>query len=781
MDRSAARTVHGRRRTAVRAAVGAGVLAAASCLVLAAVGDERGALVLASSATGSLGVLGGAATLTLGRDPGGRPRFRTAGGVAALLFGIGMLVNAVERSGGSAALLSVGDTVSLLGFVPGLMMVATLPRPAGSAASPARLLVDAAVVATAGALVLWRFALEVPGGVAGPTSAGTLVVVALELLCVGYLLGLVALGHDGYVVLLLLGVVALVVSNLFKAGVLGPADGGAAWLPLTVMCVGAPLLCSATMLMDPEPAPLASAAGSGAETRASLSTVMILSFAAVAAFTATAGGVIDPVSRNLLGLVVIAVLVREVLVQRQRVRDLEELRYVAEHDAFTGAGNRRALTRALSRLEAGPRVVIVLDLDGFTGVNARYGPGVGDGLLTAVVEALRSVEPEGARVFRLGADDFAVLASVSPAGAEALAQRVCTAVAGVPSRVLGAERLELHAHAGVDASDDAGCVDGADGADIDAWLPVARATQALVAAQQGGGPRVVVWGEELAQVQQRRSSLEERLHAALAERSLTIHLQPVVTLATGRLHGFEALSRWDDAVLGTVFPDEFVPVAEETGLVVDLGASVLGAALAALVRCDGVALALTMAVNASPVELRRIGYVESVAAALAEHGVPPDLLVVEVTEAVMVTPDDPAVASLHALAAMGVRIAVDDFGTGYSSLAYLTRLPVHVLKIDRSLTASLRDRATAAVVQAAAAMAAGMDLEVVAEGVEEPSQVVALAAMGIGAGQGWLWSKAVPEAAAVDMVLRGLALGPSHQEVARTCRLEPTVSDVAGA
>ncbi len=760
MDRLPAQAVLVRRRAAVRGGVTLGAIGAAVGAVLAAEGDVLAAGVLASTVAGLLAVLGGGANLTLGRDPGGLPRFRLAAGALGLLYGAGMLVNAVERARGSSATLTSGDLVALGAMPFALVLLAAAPRPAVPAGRPSRLLADAGVVAAAAAMMAWQTFLTVPEAALGPLSWGSLAALLVQLFSLGYLVGLAVLGHDRHVVLLLLGVMGVVAGNLLRLSEWASGGGGALWLPLAVVCVGAPLLLGGPLLMRSQPS-LTGGTSGAAESRTSLSTFLILLTAGAAVFIASLGGSFDLVDRSLLGLMVISVLVRDVVVQRQRMRDLETLRHLAEHDALTGAGNRRALTRVLGEPSEEPRTVIVLDLDGFKGVNDRYGPGVGDTLLRAVARELSTLDPESGQVFRLGADDFAVLAPGDRSRGEDLARRACALVTQVSSRVPGAERLSLNAHAGVDCSEAGAPVVGGD-----AWLPVTRATQALVAAQRDGRARIVVWGEELTLAQQRRSLLEERLRASLAERSLEIHLQPVVALATGRLQGFEALSRWHDEVLGPVFPDEFVPVAEETGLVADLGASVLDAALAALVRCQGVARALTMAVNASPVELRCAGYVEHVAAALAEHGVPPDLLVVEVTEAVMVSPDDPAVVSLHALADMGVRVAVDDFGTGYSSLAYLTRLPVHVLKIDRSLTMSLDERAPSAVVQAAAAMAAGMSLEVIAEGVEDLSQLVALAAMGIASGQGWLWSRAVPEQEAVDLVLAGRALGPTSEDAA---------------
>ena len=235
-----------------------------------------------------------------------------------------------------------------------------------------------------------------------------------------------------------------------------------------------------------------------------------------------------------------------------------------------------------------------------------------------------------------------------------------------------------------------------------------------------------------------------RLREALARDELAVALQPIVRIDGGGLSGFEALSRWDDAELGVVTPDVFVPVAEETGLVVPLGASVLRRGLAALTALGGVEQGLRLSVNASPLELRSPSYASGVQAALQVAGVPADLLTLEVTEAVFVAREDPAVATLRILADLGVRVAVDDFGTGYSSLSYLGRLPVHSVKIDRSLVSELGDPRTRRIVEALIAMCRALDLGVVGEGVETPVEAGVLRELGVELGQGWLWSRALP-------------------------------------
>jgi EAL domain-containing protein (putative c-di-GMP-specific phosphodiesterase class I) len=263
---------------------------------------------------------------------------------------------------------------------------------------------------------------------------------------------------------------------------------------------------------------------------------------------------------------------------------------------------------------------------------------------------------------------------------------------------------------------------------------------------------VEVYADGVAAARERRIILERRLRLAVARGTVESYGQPVVDLADGSLRGFEALARWTDEELGIVPPTEFIEVAEQTGLVVALGEHLVDVTLAQA-RAAGVFDAgLTVAINVSPIQLRVPGFVQVVRHHLDRHGVPPRLVTVEVTEAILVADDDPAVRTLEELAELGVDIAIDDFGTGYSALGYLRRLPVGVLKVDRSLTTNLAESRTLAIVEAVVGMARRMDIRVVMEGIEEESIAQACRRLGADLGQGWLFGCAVPWKRAAGLI-----------------------------
>jgi EAL domain-containing protein (putative c-di-GMP-specific phosphodiesterase class I) len=228
----------------------------------------------------------------------------------------------------------------------------------------------------------------------------------------------------------------------------------------------------------------------------------------------------------------------------------------------------------------------------------------------------------------------------------------------------------------------------------------------------------------------------------------------VVHLGTGRIIGFELLARWTDDELGRVAPDEFIEIAEATSLIIALGEQVLDLAVRAAVQHRVAERGLSVGINVSPVQLRIPGFADDVLARLAEHGVPPGLIVVEVTEQVFVTEDDDAEVALARLVGGGVKIAVDDFGAGSASLGYLRRIPARSLKLDRALVASvLTDPRSAAIVRSMARLGAETGLEVVAEGIEDAATAAACLAAGIPYGQGWLFARDVPLSELDDLVV----------------------------
>jgi EAL domain-containing protein (putative c-di-GMP-specific phosphodiesterase class I) len=327
----------------------------------------------------------------------------------------------------------------------------------------------------------------------------------------------------------------------------------------------------------------------------------------------------------------------------------------------------------------------------------------------------------------------------------ALAERVIEALA----RPIAVDGHELFVSASV------GIVI-ADACDADAASLLRDADVAMYRAKESGGGRFELFDAELRDRVLRRLTVEHELRGAVADGQLELHLQPLVTLADGALRGFEALVRWRHPERGLVPPLEFIPVAEETNLILPVGRWVLQEACRRLAELQALsAEPLGMSVNLSPRQLTS-DLPGEVAAAVHAAGVRAEDLTLEITETLLVE-DGGAVGVLEQLRALGVRIALDDFGTGWSSLAALRRYPVDVLKLDRSLIGSIdRDESAAAVTQAVITMAHALGHVVVAEGIELPEQAAALRALGCALGQGYLFSRPVPadEAAASLMYLK---------------------------
>jgi diguanylate cyclase (GGDEF)-like protein len=412
---------------------------------------------------------------------------------------------------------------------------------------------------------------------------------------------------------------------------------------------------------------------------------------------------------------------------------VSDLAYV---DALTGLANRRAMLEALhARHGRDDAWLLTVDLDNFKSVNGLLGHAGGDQLLTQAGGQLAAACGSEDQVFRLGGDEFAVLAQGRRADAERLAERLVVAVRLAALSVPGVGRVALNASVGV--------------AEVRPTRPpmtaLAESAAALNAAKTGGRNRCVVYEGRVADRTQRRRLVEVRLREALRRGELVVHAQPLVHLGSRRVAGVEMLARWTDQELGPVGPDEFIDIAEATSLIVPLGEQVLDAALAHAAAHRFDERDVTFAVNVSPVQLRVPGFADTVLDRLGRHGIPASRFVLEVTEQIFVGEDDAAEVELRRLAAAGVNVAVDDFGAGSASLGYLRRMPGRILKIDRSLVASmLRDPRSAAIVTSMARLGAETGLDVVAEGIEDEVTAQACLAAGIPYGQGWHFARDVP-------------------------------------
>ncbi|MGN6245085.1 MAG: putative bifunctional diguanylate cyclase/phosphodiesterase [Motilibacteraceae bacterium] len=426
-----------------------------------------------------------------------------------------------------------------------------------------------------------------------------------------------------------------------------------------------------------------------------------------------------------------------------------ELRHLATHDPLTGLANRSLLLSSLgARLRtAGPEQpvsIVFVDLDRFKRVNDTWGHAAGDELLTLTADRLRSLVRRDDVVGRLGGDEFAVLTSAQDrAGAAALAERLRAALAE-PAVVAGTP-LTVTASVGLLVVDTPG---------QDASAVLAGSDAAMYAGKQRGGNRVEAYDECVSGRVQRRVTTEGLLRAALAGEgaSVLVQYQPVVDARTTSVTGMEALVRLVDEH-GTVHPPgDFIDVAEETGLIMPLGAHVLRTALADAVGWQRPDRAVPVSVNVSGRQAVRPEFTLELLDELARFGLPPHLLALELTESVLLEAGEGTVTQLHALRAAGVHLGVDDFGTGYASLTYLHRLPLTFVKVDRSFTAGLpHDPASRAIVAAVCGLAEALGLACTVEGIETEEQLRVAAAQPVAKlhAQGWLFGRAVDAAHAL--------------------------------
>ncbi len=448
-------------------------------------------------------------------------------------------------------------------------------------------------------------------------------------------------------------------------------------------------------------------------------------------------------------------------ITERKLAEAENARLALE-DSLTGVASRALVVDRVVQLVArqGRRpniaAVLFMDLDDFKQVNDSLGHSIGDQVLKEVADRVRrAVRPQDT-VGRYGGDEFVIVLDrlESVGDAAAVAERILASMK-VPMN-FGDSSVAVSASLGISLTP----ADTADSLMRDADLAMYRAKE------RGGGCFELFDASLGARVQERRE-FEEELRSAVDNHEFCLHYQPVVGL-DGRLHGFEALARWDHPRRGMVPPTEFIPVAESTGAIVELGRWILEQACNDLDRWQQQPgwSELTMAVNLSGRQLVGPGIVDAVAVALNAHKFPANSLCLEITESVLMDDTFAVTTSLTSIHDLGVQLAVDDFGTGYSSLIYLRRFPVDALKLDRSFVSGVDDNPLdSIIVRSVIDLAHSLGLTSVAEGVETGGQLAALQAMGCDLAQGYYWSPGIP-AADVDRLLAGDGILPVAGEVA---------------
>jgi diguanylate cyclase (GGDEF)-like protein len=424
----------------------------------------------------------------------------------------------------------------------------------------------------------------------------------------------------------------------------------------------------------------------------------------------------------------------------ERKQSDQRIAHMAHHDALTNLPNRvlfrEHLEQQLAGIKSGEQLaVLYLDIDEFKSINDSLGHMVGDELLKAIAAALSSCIKCHGFVARLGGDEFAIVQSAisGPEEVTELVTRIYEAIRR-PYECLG-HQLVADTSIGIALAPE-------HGADLDQILK--NADLAMYSAKAAGRRTYRFFEADMDTRAKARRALELDMRQAIVDGGFELHYQPIVSLQDNTITGCEALLRWRHPELGMISPVDFIPVAEETGLINQLGEWVLFTACAEAATWPN---GLKVAINVSPVQFKSSGLALRVVEALGKSGLAANRLELEITEAVLIRDDDAALAILHQLRAIGVRIALDDFGTGYSSLSYLQRFPFDKIKIDRCFVSDIAEPGVSScIVQAVVNIAAARDMTTTAEGIETEQQRELLRALGCTEMQGWLFSAAKPAA-----------------------------------
>lgn len=439
----------------------------------------------------------------------------------------------------------------------------------------------------------------------------------------------------------------------------------------------------------------------------------------------------------------------------ERKESEARLSFQANHDPLTGLANRRYLLDALGQLQGHTFALLFVDADNFKLINDNFGHQVGDTVLIALTERLRQSVAGRGLLARLGGDEFTILLPYAsqPEEALGLAQRICAALS--TPLVLAESTILVSVSIGIAYS--------RSGTPQDI---LRNANTAMHHAKSQGKASYCVFESHMDNEARERFELERALRQAIQTGEIIPHYQPILHLETHEVVGVEALARWQTREGNFLSPARFIPVAEETGLILPLGAALLRHACSDMARwrAEFPQSRLHINVNVSERQFHDPEFVHMVTGTLEETGLPATALTLELTESILLQDTDTCLSKLQELDSLGVRLALDDFGTGYSSLSYLSRLPVHALKVDRSFVSALTSTDLKAraqseeIVRAIIALARALQLEVTAEGIEQQSQYQRLCALGADHGQGYLFTPPLPAAALTRFLAQKTAL-----------------------
>jgi diguanylate cyclase len=640
--------------------------------------------------------------------------------------------------------------IGYLAFIPVLLAgLLTLPARRRSARELAKLGLDLVTVTAAGFMILWYLVLGPEAAAGGSNALATGVTLAYPVGDLVLMFGVAAallrgtsLASRRSLQLLIAALAAFITADMYY-GYLGlhSAFVGGSWPDLFWLTANY-LFAASANAQRYWSGRIGSDVAGHTETRpVSRLPYLAVAFGYGLLLIIARGQHLYPLGGMVLGAVALtaAVVLRQLSV-------LHENRELAVTDNLTGLANRAlirdTLSRALARSKAGGVGVLLIDLDRFKEINDRYGHEAGDAVLVAVARSLRACSRAGDTPGRLGGDEFAiVLEDIEGAGTPA-------AVAGRVLRALEAPIPFGERHFVVGASVGAAVAEstGITPSDL-----LHRADVAMYAAKKSRTGGYALYRDGMG-----TKAAESELRAAMDRGEFVVHYQPILNLADGAVTGLEALVRWQHPTRGTVPPAEFIPAAEESGLIVELGRWVLADACRQMGEWqDRLPLGpdLTLAVNLSPVQVQHAGFVDDVTAVLAEAGFDPGRLVLELTEGALLPGDKSTVDKLEMLRGYGIRIAIDDFGSGFASLGYLNGFPVDVLKIDRSFTAGLgAPGRRSALSEAVVALGERLRLQTVAEGIETVEQLDTLRGLGCPYGQGFYFTQPL-DAARTELLL----------------------------